>query len=73
MEKERGSYFIQPFLVAIPPSAQSYKGLIGDATIETEIGVFYHLEGDDNLEGEIHFGYLNSNYGEISIPGTRFP
>ena len=28
MEKERGSYFIQPFLgLAIPPSAQSYKGV----------------------------------------------
>ena len=34
----------------------------------------YHLEGDGiTLEGEIHFGYLNSNYGEISIPGTLVP
>ena len=78
MEKERGSYFIQPFLgVAIPPSAQSYKGaFLRDATIETEIGHALGLSFGrrwDNLEGEIHFGYLNSNYGEISIPGTLVP
>jgi hypothetical protein len=77
MGKERGSYFIQPFIgVAVPPSNQSFKGSGSVATIETEIGHSLGLSFGrrwDNLEGELHFGYLTSDYGDITIPGTPFP
>ena len=72
MEKERGAYFIQPFVgVAVPPSTQTFKGLSGDASIETEIGNAVGLSFGrrwDNLEGEVHLGYINSAYGDISLP-----
>jgi hypothetical protein len=77
MEKERGAYFIQPFVgVAVPPSTQSFKGLSGDASVETEIGNAVGLSFGrrwDNLEGEVHLGYLNSAYGDISNPMSPFP
>ncbi|MBT3668337.1 MAG: outer membrane beta-barrel protein [Opitutae bacterium] len=77
MEKERGSYFIQPFIgVAVPPSSQSFKGLRGVASIETEIGHALGLSFGrrwDNLEGELHLGYLNLGYGDITIPRSPAP
>ena len=77
MEKERGSYFIQPFVgVAVPPSTQTFKGLGGDASIETEIGNAVGLSFGrrwDNLEGEVHLGYINSAYGDISLPTSILP
>jgi hypothetical protein len=77
MEKERGAYFIQPFVgVAVPPSTQTFKGLSGDASVETEIGNAVGLSFGrrwDNLEGEVHLGYLNSAYGDISNPMSPFP
>ena len=72
MEKERGSYFIQPFIgVAVPPSNQSFKVSGSVATIETKIGHSLGLSFGrrwDNLEGELHFGYLTSDYGDMTIP-----
>lgn len=77
MEKERGAYFIQPFVgVAVPPSTQTFKGLGGDASIETEIGNAVGLSFGrrwDNLEGEVHLGYINSAYGDISLPTSILP
>ena len=77
MEKERGAYFIQPFVgVAVPPSTQTFKGLSGDASIETEIGNAVGLSFGrrwDNLEGEVHLGYINSAYGDISLPTSILP
>ena len=77
MEKERGSYFIQPFFgVAVPPSNQSFKGSRREATIETKIGHSLGLSLGrrwDNLEGELHFGYLTSDYGDMTIPGSPMP
>ena len=74
MEKERGSYFIQPFIgIAMAPSDLAYKGITREGSISTEVG---HILGAsfgkrwDNLEGEIHFGYVNSNYGEVNFPGA---
>ena len=77
MEKERGSYFIQPFIgVAVPPSNQSFKGTGSVATIETEIGHSLGLSFGrrwDNLEGELHFGYLTSDYGDTTFLGVSLP
>ena len=77
MEKERGSYFIQPFFgVAVPPSNQSFTAPSGEATIETKIGHSLGLSFGrrwDNLEGELHFGYLTSDYGDMTIPGVLLP
>lgn len=79
MEKERGSYFIHPFIgVAVPPSTQSFKGSGSgsDASIETKIGHNLGLSFGrrwDNLEGELHLGYVNSDYGDITIPGIPLP
>jgi hypothetical protein len=77
MEKERGSYFIQPFFgVAVPPSNQSFTSPHGEATIETKIGHSLGLSFGrrwDNLEGELHFGYLTSDYGDMTIARAPMP
>jgi hypothetical protein len=77
MEKERGAYFIQPFIgVAVPPSTLTFKGPISDASIETEIGNAVGLSFGrrwDNLEGEVHLGYINAAYGDISLPTSILP
>ena len=70
MEKERGSYFIQPFIgVALPSSSISLGIFDSPAEVETKAGNIIGLSVGrrwDNLEGEIHFGYSNVNFGEIS-------
>ena len=70
MEKERGSYFIQPFIgVALPSSSISLGIFSSPAEVETKVGNIIGLSVGrrwDNLEGEIHFGYSNVNFGEIS-------
>ena len=70
MEKERGSYFIQPFIgVALPSSSISIGIFSSPAEVETKAGNIIGLSVGrrwDNLEGEIHFGYSNVNFGEIS-------
>ena len=77
MEKERGAYFIQPFIgVAVPPSTLTFKGPLSDASIETEIGNAVGLSFGrrwDNLEGEVHLGYINAAYGDISLPTSILP
>ena len=70
MEKERGAYFIQPFLgVVLPTSSVALSSFVSPAEVETKVGNVIGLSVGrrwDNLEGEIHFGYLNANFGEIS-------
>ena len=77
MEKERGAYFIQPFIgVAVPPSTLTFNGPTNDASIETEIGNAVGLSFGrrwDNLEGEVHLGYINAAYGDISLPTSILP
>ena len=79
MEKERGSYFIQPFIgIALPPSEISYsgQGILASSKIETGVG---HAVGVsfgrrwDNLEGELHFGYAQSSFNELFTKVKNYP
>jgi len=79
MEKERGSYFIQPFIgIALPPSEISYsgQGFLASSKIETGVG---HAAGVsfgrrwDNLEGELHFGYAQSSFNELVTSIKNYP
>lgn len=77
MEKERGAYFIQPFVgVLLPPSEISFSGLPDPAEIEMSVGHALGLSFGrrwDNLEGELHFGYTNSEFSNlISSSGQPF-
>ncbi len=78
MEKERGSYFIQPFLgVLLPPSEISFSGLPEPAEIEMSVGHSIGLSFGrrwDNLEGELHFGYASSAFSNLvsSLGPTTF-
>ena len=77
MEKERGAYFIQPFVgVLLPPSEISFSGLPDPAEIEMSVGNALGLSFGrrwDNLEGELHFGYTNSEFSNlISSSGQPF-
>ena len=79
MEKERGSYFIQPFIgIALPPSEISYsgQGILASSKIETGVG---HAVGVsfgrrwDNLEGELHFGYAQTSFNELVTNIKNYP
>ncbi len=70
MEKERGSYFIQPYLgFAMPSSDLNHvfvNSLGGREVVVTEMEIGSSLGVSfgrrwDNLEGELHFGYTNNN------------
>ena len=69
MEKERGAYFIQPFLgVLLPSSDISFSGLPDPAEIEISVGHSIGLSFGrrwDNLEGELHFGYANCRFSNL--------
>ena len=79
MEKERGSYFIQPFIgIALPPSEISYsgQGILASSKIETGVGHAIGLSFGrrwDNLEGELHFGYAQSSYNELITSIKNYP
>ena len=70
MEKERGAYFIQPFIgVVMPTSPIAVTSFSSPAEVESKVGNIIGVSVGrrwDNLEGEIHFGYSNVNFGEIS-------
>ena len=79
MEKERGSYFIQPFIgIVLPPSEISYsgQGILASSKIETGVG---HAVGVsfgrrwDNLEGELHFGYAQTSFNELVTNIKNYP
>ena len=72
MEKERGSYFVHPFIgISVPPENISYsgQGFLADSSILMDVGHVIGLSFGrrwDNLEGELHFGYVKSSFTELT-------
>jgi hypothetical protein len=72
MEKERGSYFVQPFIgITLPSSGIKYSGFNDPSEIESKAGNNIGISVGrrwDNLEGEIHFGYVNTDFSKLTSP-----
>jgi len=83
MEKQRGQYFIQPFLgLGFLTSATSHSNSVLDFAgtlvtntmdIDAELG---HALGVsvgrrwDNIEGELHFSYATADYDSVTLLGS---
>jgi len=76
MEKERGSYFIQPYL-GFAISSSELKLIVQSQSVESEmligqsLGVSFGRRWD-NLEGELHFGYTKNDLKNL-IDDTGTP